>query len=527
MNRYLAAVMMMGAFSGAATAADCTVTGNEVSCAPGEVYDQALHNNKELNSYEKVTLHRTDSKTHGYVQFSRKVVFQDVVVTVEGSQSDGVTLRNWGPETDFNNLTIHASGFSGDGINLGRDNSGGRVRVHENAVIESMQGIGVRSVASEMDDKKHIITFNGSSTVNTYSDGGGDVGHAVFAGTQTSGCGPLNIPLFDCKANGKAEIHLLGGADNLHTITTQGSFANALYASGKGQIIADNIRVETHGEQAHGIAADRVSGGYYHGSADQGQQDYAGSIELRGNVSVKVHGANAYAFHADSGSDQSGLDSEGNIASIRSFDSEQGKVVADKTYLIDGNMLATNSALIDLSMGEGSQFTGTALAEKNGVLHLQMAGQNSAWHMTGDSVVSSLTLGQGARFIPNHNSNSATSNHTIQGRFINKGGVVDLTKNGLVGDTLIIDGDYDSDQGRMIFNTLLSDDNSPVDKLIITGDSSGHGVVHIADQGGVGAATDKGIQLISIQGHSGANFSLAEDYVHGGRESGSGWGLCL
>src|SRR5690625_3571558 len=169
-------------------------------------------------------------------------------------------------------------------------------------------------------------------------------------------------------------------------------------------------------------------------------------------------------------------------------------------------------------MGEGSQFTGTTLAKENGVLHLQLAGANSAWHMTGDSVLSGLTLNQGASLIPTHGSTTPSS-QSISGRVVNNGGVIDLSASGLIGDTLIIDGDYESAQGRIIFNTLLSDDDSPVDRLLITGDSSGEGIVHIADQGGAGAATNKGIQLINIQGQSGANFSLAEDYVHNGEKA--------
>lgn len=520
MRKQLATVPFL-LLSGSVTAfaADCTVSGNTVNCGPGEVYVSANHGGKPLQDYATVTFHRTAANTHGYAQFSNQIVFQDVFITVEGSQSDGVTVRNWGPQVDFNNLSIRASGISGDGINVGRDNSNGQVRVHQNATIESVQGIGVRAVASEQDDKAHIITFNGNSTIKTYGNGGNDAGHAVFAGTQSKGCGPFGRPFFDCKANGRAEVNLLGDSDKLHTISTEGVVAHGLYASGKGTIVANNIQVQTQADNAHGLAVNRINDRFYYKSNDQGSQDYAGSIELRGNVAVTVQGANAYAFHADSGSELSGQDSEGKVASIRSFDSSLGTVVADKVYLVQGNMLATRSGLIDLHMGNGSQFTGTSAIDQNGVLNLQLAGPNSSWAMTGDSSLSSLTLADGARLRPQNANSPAPGNHTLTGTVNSQKGIIDLSQNALAGDTLTIDGDYIGDQGQILINSVLQDDQSVTDKLIITGNASGEGSLRVTNLGGTGAQTAQGIRVIEVQGQSGANFTLEGDYLHQGEQS--------
>lgn len=124
--------------------ADCSVSGDTVNCAPNETYVPANHAGKKLHEYETVYLHRAANNQHGYAQFSNQIVFKDAFITVEGAQGDGVTLRNYGPTVDFNNLTISASGLSGDGINVGRDNSGGRLTVHQAAAIESKQGMGIR-----------------------------------------------------------------------------------------------------------------------------------------------------------------------------------------------------------------------------------------------------------------------------------------------------------------------------------------------------------------------------------------------
>jgi len=104
-------------------------------------------------------------------------------------------------------------------------------------------------------------------------------------------------------------------------------------------------------------------------SANRGKQDYAGSIELIGNVSIDVKGKDAYALYVDSfNSRRTGKDQNGKIASIKSYDSETGQIVKDKVYRINGNMLAKNAGVIDLWMGEQSTFTGTANIENKGII---------------------------------------------------------------------------------------------------------------------------------------------------------------
>ena len=142
---------------------------------------------------------------------------------------------------------------------------------------------------------------------------------------------------------GAAEVRLLGSANDVHRISTTGNQANAVYAAGRGFIQAGNLDIETSGAAAHGIAQ-RLAGLYYNGLADIGGQDYAGSVELTGNVSVRTSGADAYAFYADSYSAASGQDSQGTVAAIHSYDSAAGLPVIDKVYRVTGDMLATRPA---------------------------------------------------------------------------------------------------------------------------------------------------------------------------------------
>ena len=131
-----------------------------------------------------------------------------------------------GSDGRFDNLMVTTTGRSADGINLGRDNSAGRVTVNKTAVIDVAQGMGARasSAAPGYGGGEHIITFNGSSEIRTQGVGSYNGGHAVYAGVD-AGCGG---GLFQCKAMGAAEVRLLGSANDVHRISTTGNQANAV-----------------------------------------------------------------------------------------------------------------------------------------------------------------------------------------------------------------------------------------------------------------------------------------------------------
>lgn len=57
------------------------------------------------------------------------------------------------------------------------------ITVRQTASIESKQGMGIRSVSSEMGPEKHLIIFNGDSDIVTLSGGSWEARHAVYAGT--------------------------------------------------------------------------------------------------------------------------------------------------------------------------------------------------------------------------------------------------------------------------------------------------------------------------------------------------------
>lgn len=77
-----------------------------------------------------------------------------------------------------------------------------------------------------------------------------------------------------------------------------------------------------------------------------------------------------------------------------------------------------------------------------------------------------------------------------------------------VGHTLQINGNYVGNGGTLLLNAKLAGDNSPTDKLIVNGNTSGITVLKVNNVGGLGSATRNGIQVVEVTGNSNADFVL-------------------
>lgn len=85
--------------------------------------------------------------------------------------------------------------------------------------------------------------------------------------------------------------------------------------------------------------------------------------------------------------------------------------------------------------------------------------------------------------------------------------------------TFTINGDYTSNRGVIEIETMLGDDSSSTDRLVVKGDTSGTADVHVLNVGGTGAQTVEGIKIIDVLGASNGLFSLNGDYVFEGEHA--------
>ncbi|CQH06052.1 autotransporter outer membrane beta-barrel domain-containing protein [Yersinia mollaretii] len=118
-----------------------------------------------------------------------------------------------------------------------------------------------------------------------------------------------------------------------------------------------------------------------------------------------------------------------------------------------------------------------------------LIGKNSLWMMTDNSSIGDLTL--------------------------SKTGLLVLSPFKNNGNKLIINGDYKSDSGTLIFRTQLEGDGSVTDHILIEGNTAGLTDVRVINENGKGAATNIGILLIEVRGISDGIFKQIGRYKVG------------
>ncbi|EBC7698497.1 fibronectin-binding autotransporter adhesin ShdA [Salmonella enterica] len=90
---------------------------------------------------------------------------------------------------------------------------------------------------------------------------------------------------------------------------------------------------------------------------------------------------------------------------------------------------------------------------------------------------------------------------TLNGDLINMGTMTSGSSSSTPGNTLYVDGNYTGNGGSLYLNTVLGDDDSVTDKLVITGDASGTTDLYINGIGD-GAQTTNGIEVVDVGGVS-------------------------
>ncbi|WP_237932840.1 autotransporter outer membrane beta-barrel domain-containing protein, partial [Buttiauxella sp. S19-1] len=116
--------------------------------------------------------------------------------------------------------------------------------------------------------------------------------------------------------------------------------------------------------------------------------------------------------------------------------------------------------------------------------------KSSGWDMTADSVVNDVNLAGTIRYIAPTTS-PMTSGHT-------------LTAN-----------NWHGQDGTLVMNTVLGDDASVTDKLLVNGNTSGNTFMQINNVGGHGAKTVEGIEVVDVKGMSDGTFTKSGRIVAG------------
>lgn len=432
--------------------------------------------------------------------------FVDAIRTNGTSAANGVFTVITG-----DNTTLTANGYNSNGINVAQSPNGmhgyGKVYIGQSSNITVASGVAVRVNLTSQAPYYNLAMIGDNSTI--VAGGIGDnsinsVGYAVFAGNRD-----------DVLTNGTAlGTHAVAIIGSGATIKTTGDNGHAVYAN-KGGVIqlqgsSGFSNIATQGFGADALRAEKKL------TAGNNFNALGGKIELTGDTTIAVSQQDsAYAMHTLGegsvisssqtnfyiGSDDKLYDGAGTIVN----EAAKTTSVTSGIYNVTGNLYA-ESGLIDLNMTDNSIFTGAtklgaytysdangmAVVDDDGTINLNIAGANSIWNMTDSSVLSNLTL------------ESSTLKY-----------IEPATLTALMPRTLTVEGNYVSNGGTLVLNTVLEDDSSATDKLIIKGDTSGHTNVVINNIGGNGALTTQGIEIIQVDGNSAGTFDNSSRIVAG------------
>ncbi|WP_438442958.1 autotransporter outer membrane beta-barrel domain-containing protein [Kluyvera georgiana] len=226
---------------------------------------------------------------------------------------------------------------------------------------------------------------------------------------------------------------------------------------------------------------------------------------------------------SDSSSSMILVDSNQKNAALRFTGSNTMLVAADKAWLLD----VRNSSNVEINAsGNGGSMTGlstmTNNAATNNTLNI-ILDDGFSWNLnkvddgtaTGKTTaaVTSLSLKNGAVLNSAYNT-GVDNNYKLTGSTINDGGVVNLYNASNSGhhNTLTLDGNYTGgNNASLIIGTVLGNDSSKTDKLVISGAATGKTVVSVVNEGGLGAQTNEGILIIETAS------STSDAFVQSGR----------
>ncbi|MGE8680930.1 MAG: autotransporter outer membrane beta-barrel domain-containing protein [Achromobacter marplatensis] len=219
---------------------------------------------------------------------------------------------------------------------------------------------------------------------------------------------------------------------------------------------------------------------------------------------------------------------------------ETGSVIkgdGNATFNLNGGVLRANRDEADFLNGfstqaigsEGASFdtngyevgvmtalSGTSNLNKLGAGTLTLSGNSAAF--TGTTAIQAGTL-QVDGVLGGPVNVLAGARLTGTGRVgatVNRGTIAPGPRNGF--GILTVAGDYTAQGGNLEIRTQLGGDNSPTDKLVVTGDTAGATPVTVKNMAGAGGLTQRGIQIVQVNGVSAGQFDLANgDYVIAGR----------
>ena len=244
-----------------------------------------------------------------------------------------------------------------------------------------------------------------------------------------------------------------------------------------------------------------------------------GALTGEGNIRVKDNTLTVNSSNTDLSAD----------ITIGNDDNKQAQVKVNKLdSLGKGAVKVNNDGVLDVTLATDGELTNRVITSdaddtsgavnKNGTGTLTMNDKQAQYYGktnlnegslifngTGDTVKSTLVnVKENATLI-------GLNNVTLEGKVDNNGTfhVGNLPGSTVVDSSTVTVGGYNGqDTSSLVFNGNLGGDDSPFNKLIVNGNTTGKSIIKVNDIAGTGEETKDGIKIVEVTGKSDAEFAL-------------------
>ncbi|NEL99947.1 autotransporter outer membrane beta-barrel domain-containing protein [Escherichia coli] len=447
-----------------------------------------ISNGEYLTTQDEIHAVIVDDGVTGYIN--------NASVVTSGDGSYGISVDSQNKVLYISDSDIKTSGSVSDKENGGITASavvsefGGTIFMNGDNLVESggAYSAGLLSQVNDSGNVENNTRLETTDKTNIVTSGNNAVG--VLA-CSSPGESRTCVDAVDDEVSDSNSYEVISRADlkmNGGSIITNGINSYGAYANGKKAYInLDYVALETgdHGSYAVAIR--------------QGNIDIKNSsITTKGTKApiAKIYNGGELFFsnvtavsEQDKGIsiDASNIDSQAKIAlssvelssALDSIDVNKTTTnlsILNRSIITPCNNILVNNAGGDLNIISSNSTLNGATKLVSGTTTLKLS-ENTIWNMKGDSVVTHLT-----------NSDSIINLSYDDGQTFTQG------------KTLTVKGNYVGNNGQLNIRTVLGDDKSATDRLIVEGNTSGSTTVYVKNAGGSGAATLNGIELITVHG---------------------------
>ena len=337
------------------------------------------------------------------------------------------------------------------------------------------------------------LTNNGRGLTNIIAEGdiSANQGSSILAVN-----GDTATDLFVKQSNG-----IINGFDNGIMVTNNGTGMTVLDISGKvvGQNNITGIGINTSGKEGLKTYINLNEGADISSASGIAIKNETTDSIISLNNGSKVSGQ----IRLGTGNDTLFINEGADISQLTVVDGGNKLLRVDGSSDVDS--LNLNTHLIGSSTSNGTIGDVAIIGWEN--INLSSIARLT---LTGDLNTDKLTINSGAMV----DLKTGLHQSNISGSVYNSG-VITLG-NQLAGDRLTIAGDYIGDNGKLIFDTVVQDSDSPTDRLFVQGNVSGNTFIEINNIDGLGADTSNtnGIELVHVDGASSNDaFKMQQEHL--------------